>query len=333
MLPVWWQVGCGAAAEAGREADGFEELLDLFVIVAGGAGGSLVGALVAGGEGGLFALEVVHEDFFGGALEEEDAAAEPLGTVGFGFICEGGELGFGVVEAGQDRGGDDAAADAGSGERLHGGEAEVGAGGFGFEAAGEVGIEGGDGEVDVDEVALGDLFEDVEVAWGEVAFGGDPEFAARLGGENFEDAAGEFVAALGVLVGVGGGAKGDGLGLGDAGEFAAEFAGVPDLGEDAGFEILRFAQFHKFVGVAGVTVLAGHFAAAVGIDGPIEGEAGIGDAVDPLAGREVAVGDGALRLEEGRLKRRLRDADELHRENELSFAFSSSVVKGFAPIG
>ena len=54
--------------------------------------------------------------------------------------------------------------------------------------------------------------------------------------------------------------------------------------------------------------------------------------VDPLAGREVAVGHGALGFQERCGLGRLRDTDELHRENGLSFAFSSPFVKGIRPL-
>lgn len=54
--------------------------------------------------------------------------------------------------------------------------------------------------------------------------------------------------------------------------------------------------------------------------------------IDPLAGREVAVGHGALGFQEWCGLGRLRDTDELHRENGLSFAFSSPFVKWIRPL-
>ena len=96
-------------------SDGVEAGFDLLVVVAGGAGGLFVGCLVAGDEVGVVSIEVVEEDFFGWALEKEDSAAEPLGSVGFGLLGKGQELWLCVVDAGEDWGGDDAAADAGLG--------------------------------------------------------------------------------------------------------------------------------------------------------------------------------------------------------------------------
>jgi len=43
-------------------------------------------------------------------------------------------------------------------------------------------------------------------------------------------------------------------------------------------ELQAIAHFHELVGVAGVTVLAGEFAAAIGIDGPGEGHLPVADA-------------------------------------------------------
>ncbi len=45
-------------------------------------------------------------------------------------------------------------------------------------------------------------------------------------------------------------------------------------------EIHAVSHFHEFVGVAGVTILAGKLAAAVGIDGPGERHAYAGAAVE-----------------------------------------------------
>ena len=52
------------------------------------------------------------------------------------------------------------------------------------------------------------------------------------------------------------------------------------LDVDLLLEIHSVAHFHEFVGVAGITVFAGKLAAAVGIDGPFEGHAHAGAAVE-----------------------------------------------------
>src|SRR5207302_2176662 len=67
-----------------------------------------------------------------------------------------------------------------------------------------------------------------------------------------------------------------------------EAGGIELLGEDLALEI---GALHKLVGVAGVAILAAELAAAVGVDGPAEGDALAGDAGDVGAGGKLLVLD------------------------------------------
>ena len=94
--------------------------------------------------------------------------------------------------------------------------------------------------MDAEHVAARDLAKQVEIADDQVALGDEAEAPAALFGEDFEDGAGALEAALGGLVGVGGGADGDAFVLVlNAGEFLAEEVGGGGLGVDFVFEIRR----------------------------------------------------------------------------------------------
>ena len=88
--------------------------------------------------------------------------------------------------------------------------------------------------------------------------------------ELFENAARDFVAALGRLVRIGGGAERNGFAWLDPPQFAAQQFRSVLLDVDFLLELGAVAHFHEFVGVAGIAVFAGKFAAAVRIDGPGE---------------------------------------------------------------
>ena len=64
--------------------------------------------------------------------------------------------------------------------------------------------------------------------------------------------------------------------------------------EDFGLEVCGVAEFHEFVGVAGVAILTAEFAAAIGIDHPAEGHSWAGAARYVLAGGEFKVFGAAL---------------------------------------
>jgi hypothetical protein len=157
---------------------------------------------------------------------------------------------------------------------------------------------------------LGDFEEEGSVAADEIALGGDDEGASAHLGEGFEEAAGAAEAAFGGLVGVGGGAEGDGVVAGETADFGSGGFGGEVLGEDAGFEVVGVVELHEFVGIAGVAVAAGEFAAAVGVDGPIEGHALGGTAIEEVFGGEGAVFDAFFGGVEGALAGESGDTGE-----------------------
>lgn len=167
---------------------------------------------------------------------------------------------------------------------------------------------------------MGDFEEEGGVAADEIALGGDDEGAAAHLGEGFEEAAGAAEAAFGGLVGVGGGAKGDGVVAGEAADFGGGGFGGEVLGEDASFEFEGVMELHEFVGIAGVAVAAGEFAAPVGVDGPIEGHAGGGTAIEEVFGGERAVLDAFFGGVEGALAGESGDAGEHFRHVRFFFA-------------
>ena len=75
--------------------------------------------------------------------------------------------------------------------------------------AGELAVERGDGERDLDQPALGHGAQDVEIAQDQRRFGDDADGVVG-GRQHFEDAAHDAVAPLDWLIGVGVGADGDG---------------------------------------------------------------------------------------------------------------------------
>ena len=203
-----------------------------------------------------------------------------------------------VVDAGQQRRTEDARSEARGAEFADGGETQVGAGGAGFEQAGKRGVGGGDGDVENKGVAGGDLLEKIDVAGDEVGLGDEANAQALVSCEDLEQAAGDLDATFDGLVGVGCGADGDlvlifGEPLGGLAEFllekpggvffeidfALEGEGPGLLGDVVGADGrgLDGGGVEEFVGVAGVAVFAGKFAAAEGVDGPCEGELAFGD--------------------------------------------------------
>ncbi len=116
------------------------------------------------------------------------------------------------------------------------GEAEVGAGGAGFQLAGQCGVGGGDGDVKDQRVVRGDLLEKVDVSGDERGLGDDADAEALLAGEDFEEATGNADAAFDGLVGIGGGADGDLFGWVDGAKLLLEEPGGVFLEVDLVFE-------------------------------------------------------------------------------------------------
>ena len=104
--------------------------------------------------------------------------------------------------------------------------------------------------------------------------------------EFFQDSARHFEALLGRLIGIGGGADGDLLaGLNLAQLLAQQLRGLL-LDVDLPLEVGAVAHLHELVGVARVAIFAGELASAIGIDGPSEGHAVDGAAVEQGAAAE-----------------------------------------------
>ena len=119
--------------------------------------------------------------------------------------------------------------------------------------------------------------------------------------EQVEDGAGQTVFSLGGLIGIGGGADGDGFSGGERAQFGAERGGIEVFDVNLLFEVFGLAELHEFVGVAGVAILAAEFAAAIGVDHPAEGHARAGAARYVFAGGELEVFGAALGFERGAL--------------------------------
>src|SRR5712671_1391402 len=96
--------------------------------------------------------------------------------------------------------------------------------------------------------------------------------------ELFEDAARDFVAALGGLVRIGRSAQGNAFPQLDTSQVVTQQLRCVQLYVDLLLKLAALAQLHEFVGIACVAILAAKFAAAVGIDGPSEGHAAAADA-------------------------------------------------------
>src|SRR5260370_1741070 len=127
--------------------------------------------------------------------------------------------------------------------------------------------------MDRESIVTGYLAQKVHIAENDIGLGNNAECESAMERELFEDAARDFVAALGGLVRVGRGAQGNAFPRLDTSEVAAQQLRCVLLYVDLLLELPAVAQLHEFVGIARVAILAAKFAAAVRIDGPGEGHA------------------------------------------------------------
>ena len=136
--------------------------------------------------------------------------------------------------------------------------------------AGELAVERGDGERDLDQSSLRHGAKNVEIAQDERGFGDDAD--GMIGrGQKFEDATHDAVAPLDRLIGVGVGADGDGARtIGGIGELTLERSSGIGLGEQLGLEIEPGRQAEKSVGWPREAIDAAMLAAAIGIDRAVE---------------------------------------------------------------
>ena len=107
-----------------------------------------------------------------------------------------------------------------------------------------------------------------------------PNFEAPMQGEFFQDAARDLEALLGRLVGIGGRADGDLLAALHLFQFLPQEPRGLLLDVDLALEVEAVAHFHELMGVARVAVFAGEFAAAIGIDRPLEGNSLAGATIE-----------------------------------------------------
>ena len=251
--------------------------------------------------------------------ESERLPGHATGTSFLRRAEERGQLRPAVGDAGNDGSHEKADIEPGGGQAAEGAEPGVRGGGAGLDAPDQPPLEGGERDVNAHGVPLGELDQEVDVPGDERRLGDDAEVEPAVREERLEQPAGDPEAALGRLVGIGGGADDDGRAVDARGiEGAAEDGGRIDLDEDPVFEGSphpwpRFAvltpcpplhhvergdagTFHPFhgpaVGVPGVAVGAAEFAADVGIDRPERHVGGRG-AVEHRAGRDGFEGDGA----------------------------------------
>ncbi len=114
----------------------------------------------------------------------------------------------------------------GTAQGANSGDAQVGTRSERFSVAGKVGVHGGDGEGDGEDVAARDLAQDVGIARDEIRFGDDAETIAGGGREDFEHAARDTETAFGGLIRVSRGADGDGFARIEAVKLGAKLHGV-----------------------------------------------------------------------------------------------------------
>jgi hypothetical protein len=278
---------------AGEDFEGLGDGVHVFAAAAAAVGDGVVEFAVAGvaNEGFDFAgtvgvdiaLQPVEEEFLELVGEAEENPVDAGGAgVGHGFEDRGE---FSVGEAGDDGSDVDGDGDAGGDEFADGAQAAGGGGGAGLEFLGEVVVEGDEGDGDAAGVHGGEFLPEVDVAEDEGGFGhGDDGLAAV--GEDLQALAGDLHFVFDGLVDVGDGGHDDGFGFPfGVGEFVLEEVGGVGFGHELGFEIEAGGEAEIFVVGSGEAVDAAVLAAAVGVEGPVEGDVGGGgDFVDDGVG-------------------------------------------------
>jgi len=175
-----------------------------------------------------------------------------------------------VAHAGQDRRHQHRRPKAGLGQGADGGQPPAGRRGAGLGDAGELVFVGADRHRHADLGVLGGGGEQVEVAHDHGRLGQDRERVSVLG-QHLDQAAGELVAALGRLVGIGVGAHRDRLA---APSRVVQLAGQPldrvHLDHDPALEVLARVQPQVLMRRPREAIAAGVPAAAVGVDGVAE---------------------------------------------------------------
>ena len=142
-----------------------------------------------------------------------------------------------VGDAGNDGGHEEADVEPGGGQAAEGAKPCIRGGGAGLDAPDEPSLEGGQRDVNLQRVPLGELDQEVGVPGDERGLGDDAEVEPAVRDERLQQPAGDPEAAFGRLVGIGGGADDDGRAVDARGiERAAEDGGRVNLDEDPVFE-------------------------------------------------------------------------------------------------
>ena len=154
-------------------------------------------------------FEEGKEDGSGARLEKERIGEEILCSGVGGGLDQRFEVSGIIGDAGKDGSADDSGGDAREIQLTNGFEPQIGPRGPRFKNACQFGVDGGDCDVDEDAVMAPDLAEKLGVAHDQIRFGDNADLEAAVTSELLQDGARDFVAALGRLVGIGGGADGD----------------------------------------------------------------------------------------------------------------------------
>jgi len=257
-----------------------------------------------------FFLQKGKKDGSRARLQEKRVGKNGFRAGACGGLDQSFEVAGIVGDAGKHGSADDSGGNAREVHLTNGFQAQIGARGARFEDAREVSVDSRDGDIDEDAVVASDFAEKFGVAEHQIRFRDDADLETAVTRKLLEDGAGDFVAPLGGLVGVGGGADSDLFAGLDLPEFLAKKVGGVLLDEDLVLEIL-VGHLHELVGVASVTIFAGKLTSAVGIDRPGERQVAIADhAVKQRTGGKGEVLDVMAFANGLSLGRKTSDADE-----------------------
>ena len=243
---------------------------DFAAVFFGGFAVAAVDVAIAEGELREFFLEEGEEGLPRSGHEIKDAAAEPLRAGVASLAGERIEIGAAIRHVRNHGHDEDADGDSGFAQLADGFEAQNRVRRARFEHASEARAHGGDRHIDGNRRALSDALEQVNIAHDAIRFRGDREAEAFAFGHFFEDGARGAKFLFGRLIWIGGGSDGDVFAPGLArGEVARnERTGIL-FDENLLFEFVAI-QLHEFVRIAGVAIAAAEFAAAIGVDRPVE---------------------------------------------------------------
>src|SRR6202041_2993861 len=123
-------------------------------------------------------------------------------------------------------------------------------------------------DVDRHYIVPRDFAQQIQIADDQIRFRDNTQLQAAVANELFQDSAGHFIAPLCRLVRIGGSAKGNGFAWFDPTQVTPQQIRGVLLDIDFLLEFHAVTHFHKFVSVAGITVLAGELTTAIRINRP-----------------------------------------------------------------